>query len=133
MTLDQASVRQCTQRRGGVHRGHWVQFGEAGCFGRVTSGLRLPFSIGQMNSGEERVPDLGVPTLPNTLTPDGRFSFDGHQWQAVPLPPEVTNRRRRIPSALIWLLIGIGAIVGGAILFEIIVTIGLGATHELPR
>jgi hypothetical protein len=87
-----------------------------------------------MNSGEERaLPESGVPALPNTLTPDGRFSFDGHQWQAVPLPPEVTKRRRRLPSALIWLLIGIGAIVGGAILFEIIVTIGLGANHELPR
>ena len=111
-----------------------VQFGEAGRFGRVTSGLWPPFSIGQMNSGEERaLTGSSGPTLPNTRTPDGRFFFDGQDWQAVPLPPEVTKRRRRIPAALIWLLIGIGAIVGGAILFEIIVTIGLGATHELPR
>jgi hypothetical protein len=111
-----------------------VQFGGAACFGRVTSGPRVPSSLGQMNSGEERgLPDSGVPTLPNTQTPDGRFFFDGHKWQAVPLPPEVAKRRRRMPSALIWLLIGIGAIEGGAILFEIIVTIGLGATHELRR
>jgi hypothetical protein len=94
----------------------------------------LPITIRQMNSGEERaLPDSGEPMLPNTLTADGRSFFDGHRWQAVPLPPEVTKRRRRIPSAVIWLLIGIGAIVGGAILFEIIVTIGLGATHELLR
>jgi hypothetical protein len=87
-----------------------------------------------MNVGEERtLPDSTVPRLTNTFTPDGRFFFDGHHWQAVPLAPEVTKRRRRVPRALIWLLIGIGAIVGGAIIFEIIVTIGLGATHELPR
>jgi hypothetical protein len=80
------------------------------------------------------LPDSLAPTPPNSLTPDGRFFFDGHQWQAVPLPPEVTRRRRRTRSKLlIWVLIGLAAIVVGAIFSEIIVTIGLVATHELPR
>jgi hypothetical protein len=107
-----------------------------GCFGHVTSHLQAPRSIGQMNSAEERaVPaDSGAPTLPNTFTPDGRFFFDGHQWQAAPLPPEVTrHRRRRRSKLLIWVLIGAAAILAGAIISEIIVTIGLVATHELPR
>jgi hypothetical protein len=56
--------------------------------------------------------------------------FDGHQWQAVPLPPEVTASRRRVPSALVWLFIAIAAVVGGAVIFEIIVTLGLGATQR---
>jgi hypothetical protein len=88
-----------------------------------------------MLSGEERaLPDSGAPRFPNNLTPDGRFFFDGHQWQAVPLPPEVTRRRRRMRSKLlIWVLIGVAAIAAGAIISEIIVTIGLVATHELPR
>src|ERR1700730_18150247 len=95
---------------------------EARCFGCVTSDLRAAFSIGRMNAREElALPDSRVPTLPNTLTPDGRFILDGQQWQAVPLAAEVTKRRRRMPSALIWILVGIGAIVGGAIIFEIIV------------
>ena len=48
--------------------------------------------------------------------------------------PEVTRPRRRMRSKLlIWILIGVAAIVAGAIISEIIVTIGLLATHELPR
>ena len=89
-----------------------------------------------MNAAEDNaIPATSsAPTLPNTLTPDGRFFFDGHQWQAVPLLPEVTRPRRRMRSKLlIWILIGVAAIVAGAIISEIIVTIGLLATHELPR
>jgi hypothetical protein len=89
-----------------------------------------------MNSAEENALPAGssAPIRPNTLTPDGRFFFDGHQWQAVPLPPEVTRHRRRMRSKLlIWILIGVAAIVAGAIISEIIVTVGLVATHELAR
>jgi hypothetical protein len=66
---------------------------------------------------------------PNTMTPDGRFFFDGDRWQVVPLAPEVIQPRRGVPSAVIWILIVLAGVVGGAVIFEILVAVGLEATH----
>jgi hypothetical protein len=66
---------------------------------------------------------------PNTMTPDGRFFFDGDQWHVVPLAPEVIQPRRGVPSAVIWTLVVLAGVVGGAVIFEILVAIGLEATH----
>jgi hypothetical protein len=66
---------------------------------------------------------------PNTMTPDGRFFFDGDQWHVVPLAPEVIHPRRGVPSAVIWTLIVLAGVVGGAVIFEILVAVGLEATH----
>jgi hypothetical protein len=63
------------------------------------------------------------------MTPDGRFFFDGDHWQVVPLAPEVIEPRRGIPSAVIWTLIVLAGVVGGAVIFEILVAVGLEATH----
>ena len=83
---------------------------------------------GERHSGDG-VGDAGAPTLLNAMTQDRRFFFDGARWQAVPLPPEVTGGRRRMLPGFMWLFIGIAAAVGGAIVFEFIVTVGLAATH----
>jgi hypothetical protein len=66
---------------------------------------------------------------PNTMTPDGRFFYDGLQWHVVPLAPEVTQKRRGLPTALIWTLVVLAGVVGGAVIFEILVAVGLEATH----
>jgi hypothetical protein len=63
------------------------------------------------------------------MTPDGRFIFDGHQWHAVPLAPEVIEPRRGMPAAVVWTLVVLAGVVGGAIIFEILVAVGLEATH----
>jgi hypothetical protein len=63
------------------------------------------------------------------MTPDGRFFFDGDQWHVVPLAPEVVPARRGLPSAVIWTLIVLAGVVGGAVIFEILVAVGLDATH----
>jgi hypothetical protein len=86
--------------------------------------------VGEVDPGDVRgVRDAGAPTLLNAMTQDRRFFFDGAQWQAVPLPPEVTGGRRGMLPGLMWLLIAIAATVGGAIIFELIVSVGLAATH----
>jgi hypothetical protein len=107
-----------------------------GQFGEAVVSIASPFhpqahnSMGQMNPAEERaLRDSHGTTAPNTLTPDGRFFFDGRQWQVVPLEHEVTKRQRRMPSALVWLLITIAAIVGGGIIFEILLAIGMRTTR----
>jgi hypothetical protein len=83
-----------------------------------------------MDVGEgQGVRDSRVSAGPNTMTPDGRFFYDGHQWHVVPLAPEVTPERHGLPSALIWTLIVLAGVVGGAIIFEILVAVGLEATH----
>lgn len=79
--------------------------------------------------GDQAVPDPHAPPLSSVLSPDGRFAFDGQQWRAVPLPPEITIRRRRIPPTIMWLLVAVAAIVGGAIIFYVLVAVGLSATH----
>jgi hypothetical protein len=73
--------------------------------------------------------DSGLSAGPHTMTPDGRFFFDGHQWNVVPLAPEVIRPRHGVPSAVIWILIVLGGVVGGAVIFEILVAVGLDATH----
>jgi hypothetical protein len=73
--------------------------------------------------------DLRASAGPHTMTPDGRFFYDGTQWHVVPLAPEVVDQRHGLPSALIWTLIVLAGVVGGAIIFEILVAVGLEATH----
>jgi hypothetical protein len=86
--------------------------------------------VGEVHPGDLRgVRDAGAPTPLNAMTPDRRFFFDGAQWQAVPLPPEVAGGRRRMLPGFMWLVLAIAAAVGGAIIFELIVTVGLAATH----
>jgi hypothetical protein len=79
--------------------------------------------------GDQAVPEPHAPSPSSVLSPDGRFAFDGQQWRAVPLPPEIAIRRRRIPPAIMWLLVAVAAIVGGAIIFYVLVAVGLSATH----
>lgn len=87
-------------------------------------------TLGEVHQGDVHgVRDVAAPRLLNAMTPDRRFFFDGAQWQAVPLPPEVTGGRRRMLPGFMWLCIGIAAAVGGAIIFELIVSVGLAATH----
>jgi hypothetical protein len=83
-----------------------------------------------MSSGEgQELLDSRVTAGPNAMTPDGRFFYDGHKWHVVPLAPEVIQPRRGLPSALIWILIVLAGVVGGAVIFELLVTVGLEATH----
>ncbi len=77
----------------------------------------------------QEVLELPAMAGPNTMTPDGRFFFDGDQWHVVPLAPEVIQPRRGVPSAVIWTLVVLAGVVGGAVIFEILVAIGLEATH----
>jgi hypothetical protein len=79
--------------------------------------------------GDQAASESSAGSRPDVLSPDGRFAFDGQQWRAVPLPPEVVSRRRRIPPAIMWLLVAVAAIVGGAIIFYVLVALGLSATH----
>jgi hypothetical protein len=83
-----------------------------------------------MDVGEgQEILDSRASAGPHTMTPDGRFFYDGHQWHVVPLAPEVIHQRHGLPSALIWTLIVLAGVVGGAIIFEILVAVGLEATH----
>jgi hypothetical protein len=41
----------------------------------------------------------------------------------------VTQPRRGVPSAVIWTLVVLAGVVGGAVIFEILVAVGLEATH----
>ena len=73
------------------------------------------------------------PIAPNSLSPDGRFIYDGTKWHAVPLPPHPMQPRRRVPPTLVWFLVVIAAMIVGGFIFIAIVTLGLGATNQLPR
>ncbi len=83
-----------------------------------------------MSSGEgQEGLESRVSASPHAMTPDGRFFYDGHQWHVVPLAPEVVQPRHGLPSALVWVLIVLAGVVGGAVIFELLVTVGLDATH----
>jgi hypothetical protein len=73
--------------------------------------------------------DSRAPARLHAMTPNGRFYFDGQQWQATPLAPEVPRPRKRVSPALIWTLIVLAGVVGGLIIFELLVVVGLEATH----
>jgi len=45
------------------------------------------------------------------------------------LAPEVIEPRRGMPAAVVWTLVVLAGVVGGAIIFEILVAVGLEATH----
>jgi hypothetical protein len=74
-------------------------------------------------------PGAGLPARLNAMTRDGRFFFDGVHWQVVPLPPELTAGQGRIAPELMWVLVCVAALVGGAIVFEILVRVGMAITH----
>jgi hypothetical protein len=88
-----------------------------------------------MSSGEDQsLQDARQSAAPKALTPDRRFFFDGDQWHAVPLAPEVViTRRRRMPPIVMWLLVVIASIAGAGIIFEALVAIGLLATHQVAN
>jgi hypothetical protein len=65
------------------------------------------------------------PLPPNTRTPDGRFSFDGTSWTAIPLdaPMPLLNAHRRVFPRRWWFLIvpvvAVGGVVATLILFRL--------------
>lgn len=74
------------------------------------------------------------PLPPGTVSPDGRFWFDGSQWQVVPLPPPgIDEGRRGVPRMLVWFLVRVAAVVIGGLIFIALITFGLGATNQLPH
>jgi hypothetical protein len=86
-----------------------------------------------MHPGDDgELQEARMSAAPKTLTPDGRFFFDGDRWHAVPLAPEVLKHRRRLSPLLVWLFVVVAAIIGAGILFEALVSVGLLATHQVP-